>query len=135
MSKDWWQESSKEFAVGFSESPAQQGKTINLGEHQAFFEKTTDKLSLFDEKQMIRLSADEAYRLLIWLQAHYSDRLSQQARAGGTAEHAAAKEISEEEIQLVEEAQVPQTPAIDDLVQREIEREEGGGEPAAEGGR
>lgn len=112
-----------------------QENIIDLGEHQASFDKATGKLSIYDEKQMIHLSADEAYHLLIWMQDHYSDRLYQQALESGSAQHAAAKQISEEEIKLVEEAQVPgNTPAIDKLIREEMGREDAGGEPETESG-
>ena len=112
-----------------------QEDSMNLGQHQVTFDAATGNLSIFDEKQMVRLSADEAYRLLTWMQSHYSDRLYQETLERGSPQHVAATEISNEEIRLVQQAQEPvHSPIIDQLVQREIERQEGTAEREAESG-
>jgi hypothetical protein len=109
---------------------------INLGEHQATFDRTTGKFSLSDgNKLLVTLTADEAYRLLLWLQERYGDRLYQEALESGTPQHAAAKKISEEEIRLVEQAQVPENaPEFDALVRQGFEQQEGSGGPEVERG-
>ncbi|HLI06242.1 MAG TPA: hypothetical protein VKV40_06730 [Ktedonobacteraceae bacterium] len=110
--------------------------TINLGEHRAGFDRMTGKFSLFEgSKELVTLTADEAYRLLTWLQEHYGDRLYQEALESGSPQHAAAKQISEEEIRLVQQAQVSSTPEFDNLLRQEFERQEGSSGSEAQGGK
>lgn len=75
MSKEWSDESSQEFAKDFSEKPPQQGKAVNLGQHTAVFDEASGVLTLFETGSSMKLSPEEAYNLLIWLNDNYRERL------------------------------------------------------------
>jgi hypothetical protein len=75
MSKEWYEESSQEFAKGSSEKPTQQGNTANLGQHTAVFDEASGALTLFEAGSSMKLSPDEVYHLLVWLNDNYRERL------------------------------------------------------------
>ncbi|HYX51375.1 MAG TPA: hypothetical protein VE843_16635 [Ktedonobacteraceae bacterium] len=75
MTKEWWEESSQEFAKGFSEKPAQQGKAVNLGQHTAVFDEASGTLTLVETGSSMKLSPEEVYNLLLWLNDNYRERL------------------------------------------------------------
>jgi hypothetical protein len=52
-----------------------QENTVDLGQHRANFDEASGKLSIEDGQERVHLSEDEAYRLLVWLNDHYRDRL------------------------------------------------------------
>jgi hypothetical protein len=79
MSKEWWEESSQEFAKGSSSKPSEQGKLVNLGQHSAVFDDASGALTLFGTESRLMLSPDETYNLFVWLNDNYRDRLYQQA--------------------------------------------------------
>ncbi|HLI06241.1 MAG TPA: hypothetical protein VKV40_06725 [Ktedonobacteraceae bacterium] len=76
MSKERHEEAAQGFAQGASEKPAQPGKAVNLGQHTAVLDEASGTLTLFEAGTSMKLSADEAYHLLAWLNDNYRDRLS-----------------------------------------------------------
>lgn len=51
--------------------------TSNLGQHHADFDEQNGSLTIYDEKSLMKLSADETYQLLVWLSDNYRDQLQQ----------------------------------------------------------
>ena len=49
---------------------------MNLGNHTAALDEQTGVLTLYDMSQRMRLSANETYNLLVWLNDNYRDALS-----------------------------------------------------------
>jgi hypothetical protein len=56
--------------------------TVILGQYRADFDDEISSLTLYDEKTLMKLSPDETYRLLIWLNDNYRDKLHMLTQQG-----------------------------------------------------
>ncbi len=86
--QNWWEESPQEFADGFTEEKTH---GVNLGQHRAMFSEATGKLTILSELSSIVLSADETYRLLIWLHDNFRDGLYEKTHTAESEQDPASK--------------------------------------------